>query len=123
LLHHHGAKHDVWVNPVNLNISVVPRHPTIKRGRLGRFANNFGSPNPQVCKRGLREVGGVGDDHSAVADHQYTPDAVPWVRCDRVWIETLSAKARVNPFFERAGFRMTEVNDAIDPYRYSEPGY
>ena len=45
------------------------------------------------------------------------------------WIETLSAMARVNPFFERAGFRKlgvirkTEVTDPSDPYRYSEPGY
>ena len=49
--------------------------------------------------------------------------------CPVPWIETLSAMARVNPFFERAGFRKlgvirkTEVTDASDPYRYSEPGY
>ena len=49
--------------------------------------------------------------------------------CPVPWIETLSAMARVNPFFERAGFRKlgvirkTEVTDPNDPYRYSEPGY
>ena len=49
--------------------------------------------------------------------------------CPVPWIETLSAMARVNPFFERAGFRKlgvirkTEETDPSDPYRYSEPGH
>jgi mRNA interferase HicA len=31
-LHHHGAKHDVWLNPVTLAQAPVPRHNLIKRG-------------------------------------------------------------------------------------------
>jgi len=49
--------------------------------------------------------------------------------CPVPWIETLSAMGRVNPFFERAGFRKLGVvrkrtrHDPTDPYRFSEPAY
>jgi hypothetical protein len=30
-LHHHGAKHDMWVNPATNAHALVPRHKSIKR--------------------------------------------------------------------------------------------
>ena len=32
ILHHHGAKHDVWINANTLARSPVPRHTRLKRG-------------------------------------------------------------------------------------------
>ncbi|MBI4612557.1 MAG: type II toxin-antitoxin system HicA family toxin [Planctomycetes bacterium] len=34
ILHHHGARHDVWLNPRNLARAPVPRHREIKRGTV-----------------------------------------------------------------------------------------
>ena len=31
ILHHHGAKHDVWINPTSLAKAPVPRHSQVKR--------------------------------------------------------------------------------------------
>ena len=46
LLHHHGAKHDVWVNPKTLDISAVPRHPTVKRGTVRAICKQLGIAKP-----------------------------------------------------------------------------
>ena len=59
--------------------------------------------------------------------------------CPVPWIETLSAMARANPFFERAGFVKVGVirksagtggayfrrksKPGLDPHRFSEPAY
>jgi len=32
VLHHHGGKHDVWLNPANQNRVPVPRHGEVKVG-------------------------------------------------------------------------------------------
>jgi hypothetical protein len=34
VFHHHGAKHDVWLNPATLAQAPVPRHNWLKRGTV-----------------------------------------------------------------------------------------
>jgi hypothetical protein len=34
VLHHHGGRHDIWLNPQTLAQAPVPRHVTIKRGTV-----------------------------------------------------------------------------------------
>ena len=46
VLHHHGAKHDVWVNPANLAQAPVPRHAKIKRGTVRGICRILGIPRP-----------------------------------------------------------------------------
>ncbi len=45
-LHHHGSRHDVWVNPVNLAQSPVPRHRVLKKGTARGICRNLGIPSP-----------------------------------------------------------------------------
>jgi mRNA interferase HicA len=45
-LHHHGAKHDVWVNPTSLVQASVPRHSRIKRGTVRGICRILGIPPP-----------------------------------------------------------------------------
>jgi len=45
VLHHHGAKHDVWVNPNTLSQAPVPRHNQIKRG--GRRGSSLAWPTKE----------------------------------------------------------------------------
>jgi mRNA interferase HicA len=45
-LHHHGGKHDVWVNPSNLAQAPVPRHGRIKRGTVRGICRILGIPRP-----------------------------------------------------------------------------
>ncbi|MCO6454187.1 MAG: addiction module toxin, HicA family [Pirellulaceae bacterium] len=37
ILHHHGGKHDVWLNTTNMQRASVPRHREIKRGKGSRY--------------------------------------------------------------------------------------
>jgi mRNA interferase HicA len=46
ILHHHGGKHDVWVNPVNLAQAPVPRHQVLKRGTVRGICRILGIPRP-----------------------------------------------------------------------------
>jgi len=34
MLHHHGGKHDIWLNPRNLSQAPVPRHSELKKGTV-----------------------------------------------------------------------------------------
>lgn len=44
ILHHHGGKHDVWLNPKNLAQSPVPRHRVLKRGTAKSICRILGIP-------------------------------------------------------------------------------
>jgi hypothetical protein len=46
ILHHHGAIHDIWVNPENLAQSPVLRHKEIKRGTVRGICRILGIPRP-----------------------------------------------------------------------------
>jgi hypothetical protein len=46
ILHHHGAKHDIWVNPTNLAQTSLPRHNKIKRGTVRGICRILGVPRP-----------------------------------------------------------------------------
>lgn len=46
LLHRHGARHDVWLNPRNLRQTSVPRHPTVKRGVVRAACRALEVPPP-----------------------------------------------------------------------------
>jgi mRNA interferase HicA len=46
VLHHHGAKHDIWLNLVNLAQAPVPRHDQIKRGTVRGICRILGVPRP-----------------------------------------------------------------------------
>jgi hypothetical protein len=46
VLHHHGGKHDVWLNPANLAQAPVPRHRWIKRGTVRGICRILGIPRP-----------------------------------------------------------------------------
>jgi mRNA interferase HicA len=46
VLNHHGAKHDVWVNPRNLAQAPVPRHSRIKRGTVRGICRILSIPQP-----------------------------------------------------------------------------
>ncbi|MBI5366017.1 MAG: type II toxin-antitoxin system HicA family toxin [Planctomycetes bacterium] len=45
-LHHRGARHDVWANPLSLSQSPVPRHNQIKRGTARGICRILGIPPP-----------------------------------------------------------------------------
>jgi hypothetical protein len=44
MLHHHGGKHDIWFNPVNLAQAPLPRHPKLKRGTARGICRILGIP-------------------------------------------------------------------------------
>ena len=46
ILHHHGRKHDVWVNPTSLAQAPVPRHNWVKRGTALGICRILGIPRP-----------------------------------------------------------------------------
>ncbi|MFN0056493.1 MAG: type II toxin-antitoxin system HicA family toxin [Planctomycetales bacterium] len=46
LLHHHGSRHDVWLNPENLAKSPVPRHQILKKGTVRGICRILGIPAP-----------------------------------------------------------------------------
>ncbi|MGH7412002.1 MAG: type II toxin-antitoxin system HicA family toxin [Candidatus Methylomirabilis sp.] len=46
VLHHHGGRHDVWLNPANLAQAPVPRHHQIKRGTVFGICRILGIPRP-----------------------------------------------------------------------------
>jgi hypothetical protein len=46
-LHHHGGKHDVWVNPSHLAQAPVPGHRRIKLGTVRGICRILGVPLPQ----------------------------------------------------------------------------
>jgi hypothetical protein len=45
-LHHHGAKHDVWINPANGQTASVPRHRQIKKGTVRGICRALDIPLP-----------------------------------------------------------------------------
>ncbi|HUR53375.1 MAG TPA: type II toxin-antitoxin system HicA family toxin, partial [Gemmataceae bacterium] len=45
-LHHNGAKHDIWVNPVNEQLASVPRHKQIKKGTVRGICRTLDIPLP-----------------------------------------------------------------------------
>jgi hypothetical protein len=46
VLHHHGAKHDIWINPTSLAKAPVPRHNQVKRGTARSVCDSLGIPRP-----------------------------------------------------------------------------
>lgn len=46
ILHHHGGRHDVWMNSATLAKSPVPRHSTIKKGTVRGICRILGVPLP-----------------------------------------------------------------------------
>ena len=44
--HHHGAKHDAWVNPANEQMASVPRHRTVKKPTARAICRDLGVPLP-----------------------------------------------------------------------------
>jgi mRNA interferase HicA len=46
VLHHHGANHDIWVNPRNLAQASVPRHRRLKKGTAIGICRRLGVPLP-----------------------------------------------------------------------------
>ncbi|MCI0378416.1 MAG: type II toxin-antitoxin system HicA family toxin [Gemmataceae bacterium] len=47
VLHHHGGKHDVWVNGQSLAQAPVPRHTRLKRGTVRGICRVLGIPFPK----------------------------------------------------------------------------
>jgi hypothetical protein len=47
ILHHHGRRHDVWLNPGNMALAPVPRHREIKRGTARDICRVLGVPRPR----------------------------------------------------------------------------
>jgi mRNA interferase HicA len=46
MLHHHGANHDVWLNPANMHRAPVPRHKEIKKGTARGICRMLDIPLP-----------------------------------------------------------------------------
>lgn len=46
VLHHHGKRHDIWINPENLKKSPVPRHREIKKGTAQGICRILEIPKP-----------------------------------------------------------------------------
>ncbi|MGH7202100.1 MAG: type II toxin-antitoxin system HicA family toxin [Planctomycetaceae bacterium] len=46
LFHHHGGRHDVWINPENQAKAPVPRHPRLKKGTARGICRILGIPLP-----------------------------------------------------------------------------
>jgi hypothetical protein len=44
--HHHGGRHDIWVNAKTLAQTPVPRHTRIKRGTARGICRRLGIPAP-----------------------------------------------------------------------------
>jgi mRNA interferase HicA len=44
--HHHGGRHDIWVNSQTLAQAPVPRHSPIKRGTVRGICRLLGIPTP-----------------------------------------------------------------------------
>ena len=47
VLQHHGAKHDVWMDPTTPACVPVPRHRTLKRGTCRGICRILGIPFPK----------------------------------------------------------------------------
>lgn len=45
--HHHGGRHDVWINPENLAQAPVPRHREIKKGTVRGICRILGISFPE----------------------------------------------------------------------------
>ena len=45
-LHHHGAGHDIWMNPATQARAPVPRHAEIKAGTVRGICRILGVPAP-----------------------------------------------------------------------------
>ena len=45
-LHRHGAKHDVWMNPLNNSFSMLPRHRTISKPLARAICRQLDVPIP-----------------------------------------------------------------------------
>jgi len=45
-LDHHGAKHDIWINPANSKTSQVPRHKTLKKPLVRGICKTLDIPIP-----------------------------------------------------------------------------
>jgi mRNA interferase HicA len=43
---HHGGRHDIWLNPVNLSQAPVPRHREIKSGTVRNICRQLGIADP-----------------------------------------------------------------------------
>jgi hypothetical protein len=50
ILHHHGRRHDVWLNPQTQAQAPVPRHNTLKRGTARKVCRILGIPLPRNCE-------------------------------------------------------------------------
>ena len=46
-LHHNGTKHDVWINPINGQLTSVPRHKQIKKGTVRAICRDLDIPPPE----------------------------------------------------------------------------
>ncbi|HEV3258660.1 MAG TPA: type II toxin-antitoxin system HicA family toxin [Gemmataceae bacterium] len=46
VLHHHGGRHDIWLNPRNLAQAPVPRRRQIKRGTIHGICRILGISLP-----------------------------------------------------------------------------
>ncbi|MCH8822123.1 MAG: type II toxin-antitoxin system HicA family toxin [Planctomycetes bacterium] len=45
-LHHHGGRHDIWLNTRSLKQTSIPRHTEIKRGTIKSICEKLGVPSP-----------------------------------------------------------------------------
>lgn len=46
--HHHGGKHDVWVNATSLRQTSIPRHRELKLGLVAGVCKKLGVPSPSA---------------------------------------------------------------------------
>jgi hypothetical protein len=46
ILHHHGSRHDIWLNLSTLAQAPVPRHRMLKRGTARGICRMLGVPLP-----------------------------------------------------------------------------
>jgi hypothetical protein len=46
--HHHGARHDIWVNAANSLQTSIPRHRELKLGLVGGVCKRLGVPRPSA---------------------------------------------------------------------------
>jgi hypothetical protein len=44
--HHHGGRHDVWINVTTLAKAPIPRHNEVKRGTVRSVCRMLGIPLP-----------------------------------------------------------------------------
>jgi hypothetical protein len=43
---HHGARHDMWINPITRSQSAIPRHRDLKRGTVRVICRQLDVPTP-----------------------------------------------------------------------------